>query len=34
VNVLAIDIGSAHVKILTTGQHEKRAFESGPELTP
>jgi polyphosphate glucokinase len=34
VNVLAIDIGGTHVKILVTGQHEKRAFESGPELTP
>jgi polyphosphate glucokinase len=33
-NVLAIDIGGTHVKILATGQHEKRAFESGPVLTP
>jgi polyphosphate glucokinase len=33
-NVLAIDIGGTHVKILVTGQHEKREFESGPELTP
>jgi polyphosphate glucokinase len=33
-NVLAIDIGGTHVKILATGQNEKRAFESGPDLTP
>jgi polyphosphate glucokinase len=32
--VLAIDIGGTHVKILTTGQKERREFESGPELTP
>jgi polyphosphate glucokinase len=34
VNVLAIDIGGTHVKILATGQHKKRTFESGPDLTP
>jgi polyphosphate glucokinase len=34
VNVLVIDIGGTRVKILATGQHEKRALESGPELTP
>ena len=33
-NVLAIDIGGTHVKILATGQKEKRAFDSGPNLTP
>ncbi len=33
-NVLAIDIGGTHVKILATGQTERRAFPSGPELTP
>jgi len=33
-NVLAIDIGGTHVKILTTGQKERRRFESGKELTP
>lgn len=32
--VLAIDIGGTHVKILATGQKEKREFESGPKLTP
>src|SRR5215831_2168414 len=33
-NVLAIDIGGTHVKILATGQDERREFESGPKLTP
>ena len=33
-NVLAIDIGGTHVKILATGQTERREFESGPKLTP
>ena len=32
--VLVIDIGGTHVKILATGQTEKREFESGPKLTP
>jgi polyphosphate glucokinase len=32
--VLVIDIGGTHVKILATGQKERRAFESGPNLTP
>jgi polyphosphate glucokinase len=32
--VLAIDIGGTHVKILATGQKEKREFESGLKLTP
>src|SRR5262245_3020234 len=33
-NVLAIDIGGTHVKILARGQDERREFESGPKLTP
>lgn len=33
-NVLVIDIGGTHVKLLATGQKEKREFESGPKLTP
>jgi polyphosphate glucokinase len=33
-NVLAIDIGGTHVKILATGQKERREFESGPAMTP
>jgi len=33
-NVLAIDIGGTHVKILATGQKERREFESGPNMTP
>jgi polyphosphate glucokinase len=33
-NVLAIDIGGTHVKILATGQDERQEFESGPKLTP
>src|SRR6266481_8861205 len=33
-NILAIDIGGTHVKILATGQNERREFESGPKLTP
>ena len=33
-NVLAIDIGGTHVKILATGQKERRRFESGMEMTP
>jgi polyphosphate glucokinase len=32
--VLVIDVGGTHVKILATGQREKRAAESGPTLTP
>ena len=31
--VLAIDIGGTHVKILATGQSEKREVESGPTMT-
>ena len=33
-NVLVIDVGGTHVKILATGQKEKREFPSGPGLTP
>ena len=33
-NVLAIDIGGTHVKILATGKDDRREFESGPKLTP
>jgi len=32
-NVLVIDVGGTHVKILATGQEEKREFASGPTLT-
>jgi polyphosphate glucokinase len=33
-NVLVIDVGGTHVKILATGQTDKREFVSGPKLTP
>jgi polyphosphate glucokinase len=33
-NVLAIDIGGTHVKLLVSGQNERQEFESGPKLTP
>jgi polyphosphate glucokinase len=33
VNVLVIDVGGSHVKILATGQKESRQFASGPALT-
>jgi polyphosphate glucokinase len=33
-NVLAVDIGGTHVKILVTGEREPRKFVSGPALTP
>jgi polyphosphate glucokinase len=32
-NVLVVDIGGTHVKILATGQDEPRRFPSGPSLT-
>jgi polyphosphate glucokinase len=32
-NVLVIDIGGTHVKLLATGQNEPRRFPSGPTLT-
>jgi polyphosphate glucokinase len=33
-NVLVIDIGGTHIKILATGQKNHREFASGPKLTP
>src|SRR5689334_1945159 len=33
-NVLVIDIGGTHVKVLATGQDQLREFVSGPALTP
>ena len=33
-NVLAIDIGGTNIKILATGQNERRKFPSGPAMTP
>jgi polyphosphate glucokinase len=33
-NVLVIDVGGTHVKILATGQEASRQFASGPSLTP
>src|SRR5437773_1431113 len=33
-NVLVIDIGGTHVKVLASGQDAHRAFDSGPSLTP
>ncbi len=32
-NVLVIDVGGTHVKILATGQEEVRKIASGPEMT-
>ena len=32
-NVLVVDVGGTHVKILATGQNEPRKFPSGPTLT-
>lgn len=32
-NVLVIDVGGTHVKILATGQKEHREFESSPTMT-
>src|SRR5262249_28592816 len=32
-NVLVVDVGGTHVKILATGQEERREFPSGPALT-
>jgi polyphosphate glucokinase len=31
--VLVVDIGGTHVKVLATGQKERREFSSGPTLT-
>ncbi|MGB6222019.1 ROK family protein [Haloferula sp.] len=33
-NILTIDIGGTNIKILATGQSERRKFPSGPEMTP
>lgn len=33
-NVLSVDIGGTHVKILASGRDEPRRFVSGPTLTP
>jgi polyphosphate glucokinase len=33
-NVLVVDVGGTHVKILATGQKERREFVSGPTMTP
>ena len=33
-NILVIDVGGTHVKVLATGQKTHREFESGPTLTP
>src|SRR5436189_3188807 len=33
-NVLVIDVGGTHVKVLATGQKSRREFDSGPALTP
>ncbi|MGE5088839.1 MAG: ROK family protein [Candidatus Levyibacteriota bacterium] len=32
-NVLVVDVGGTHVKLLATGRRLKRKFASGPELT-
>jgi polyphosphate glucokinase len=31
--VLAVDVGGSHVKLLLSGESERRRFESGPEMT-
>src|SRR6266478_4011047 len=33
-NVLVVDVGGTHVKVLATGQKQSREFPSGPNLTP
>jgi len=33
-NVLVVDVGGTSVKILATGQKERRSLPSGPKLTP
>jgi polyphosphate glucokinase len=33
-NVLVVDVGGTHVKVLATGQEARREFESGPTMTP
>ena len=33
-NVLVVDVGGTHVKVLATRQKQSREFPSGPSLTP
>jgi polyphosphate glucokinase len=33
-NILVVDVGGTHVKILASGQTERREFDSGPTMTP
>ena len=33
-NVLVVDVGGTHVKILATGEKQHREFPSGSKLTP
>jgi polyphosphate glucokinase len=33
-SVLVVDVGGSHVKLLASGQTERRRFDSGPGLTP
>jgi polyphosphate glucokinase len=33
-NILAVDVGGTHVKVLVSGQTEARKFDSGPGLVP
>ncbi len=33
-NVLVVDVGGSHVKVLVSGKREPRQFASGPALTP
>jgi hypothetical protein len=32
-NLLVIDVGGTHVKVLLSGEREPRKFETGPKLT-
>jgi polyphosphate glucokinase len=32
--VLVVDVGGSHVKLLASGETERRRFESGPDLGP
>ena len=32
-NILVIDVGGTHIKVLATGQQEPRKFDSGPDMT-
>ena len=32
-NILVIDVGGTHIKILPTGEKEKREIDSGPSIT-